>query len=205
MIFNLPVFQCKLKSEYLYNLNKKQGEYEDVTVFAAHSWQGNALLFFVMTRQGAIYDKIPISALVHNIEAASEDIDFHILQMWDCMSDNAQSYQIQHLSDFTCEVKLKNGDIFSGNYMFTINYDPNPYASMHSLVRDTADHKVAHFIRLSNGYYAAYPNNRILFLDPNFTPNPFSEVPDYEVCNQKYVVESHPKFTVKDDTKFSYE
>jgi hypothetical protein len=203
MIFNIPIFQCKLRSEFLYDLKRKHNELEDVTVFAAHAWQGHALLFFVMTRQGAVYDKVPISALVHS--EMYEELDFYILQMWDCMSDNAQAQTINHLGGFACKVKLKNGDVVDGNYKFTINFDPNPHPQMHSLVRDTADHKVAHFIKLHNGQFAAYPNNRILFLDPNFTPTPFEEVPDYEVCTQEYIVEAYPKFSIKDDTKFGYE
>lgn len=89
-----PVFYCKVRAEYLYDLQSHHGEYEDAVVFGLASVYGRALGFHLITEQGAQIARLPISALVH--KEHDPHLPLHYLQLWDCY-------------DAETEVLTKNG------------------------------------------------------------------------------------------------
>jgi len=125
MNVNIPPIECFIRKEYLYNLQKGHGELVEGTAFAIKSIQGNAMLFMVMTDIGAVYDKIPISALVPFDKPESEHIPFHILQLWDCFSYSPHVIQFMFLKGKRCQVTLKDGTKREGIYIFSIDWDAN--------------------------------------------------------------------------------
>jgi hypothetical protein len=83
----------------------------------------------------------------------------------------------------------KNKQEYPGNYLFTVDWghpDANILDVEHSEIPQ--EHKCAHILELSNGNYAAQPNNRILWNIPSYT----TEVnkPDYKVQTTYWNVEN---------------
>ena len=61
---NIPPIYCKVKTEYLYDMDlSKRGE-EDCVVFGVTSISGRALLFHILLPNGAVYFRLPIALLV---------------------------------------------------------------------------------------------------------------------------------------------
>jgi len=59
-------------------------------------------------------------------------------------------------------------------------------------------------LKLDNGYFAAQPNNRVIFYDKSLSPKKM-RFPDYKVSTIEYGVENKSKYTAGDDTNFFYE
>jgi hypothetical protein len=62
------------------------------------------------------------------------------------------------------------------------------------------EHKCAHILELSNGNYAAQPNNRILWNIPSYTTD--KSWPDYKVQNTIWEVEGSDWVTEDSDNMF---
>jgi hypothetical protein len=205
MNINIPPLECYVRAEYLYDFKDKHGELIECTAFAVKSLQSNALLFYVMTDIGAVYDKIPISALVPYSNSKSEHLSYDILQLWDCLSYKIEAVEFMFLKGKRCKVLLKNKDTKEGIYRFTLDWsgDSSDVIST-SYAEITQEHKVAHIIELFDGYYCAYPNNRILWAEPSSVENPFVNIPDYKLNYNKYHCESKDKWAVKNTDKQFY-
>jgi hypothetical protein len=202
---NIPPIECYIRKEYLYNLEKGHGELVEGTAFAVKSLQGNALLFMVMTDIGAVYDKIPISALVPFEKPEAPHLEFHILQLWDCFSYQPHVIQFMFLKGKRCMVLLKDGTKREGIYRFTIDWSADMSSGVStSYAEEPSQHKMAHIIELLDGYFCAYPNNRILWAEPSMVSEPFKNIPDYKLNMQKYHCESHDKWATSDDDNFFY-
>jgi len=205
MNINIPPIECYIRKEYLYNLEKGHGELVEGTAFAVKSLQGTALLFLVMTDIGAVYDKIPISALVPFEKEDAPHIDFHILQLWDCFSYSPHVTQFMFLKGKRCMVLLKDATKREGIYRFTIDWDADMSKGVStSYAEEPSQHKSAHVIELNDGYFCAYPNNRILWAEPSMVSEPFKHTPDYKLNMKKYHCESHNKWATSDDDNFFY-
>ena len=59
---DIPPIYCKIRKEYLYDLEKHQGESVDCCVFSMVSITDRALLFNIMLPNGACFWRLPISA-----------------------------------------------------------------------------------------------------------------------------------------------
>jgi len=206
MNINIPPIECYVRAEYLYNLESHHGELIAGTVFAIKSIQGNALLFSVMTEIGAVYDKLPISAMVAFEKPDAPHWPFHVLQLWDCFSYSPHVTQFMFLKNKRCLVLLKNGRREEGIYRFTIDWDADSSARIStSYAEEPSQHKSAHLIELLSGGFCAYPNNRILWAEPSMVSEPFKHVPDYKLNMQRYCCESHDKWATDDTDNYMYE
>lgn len=205
MNINIPPIECYIRAEYLYNLESHHGELIEGTAFAVKSLQGNALLFNVMTDIGAVYDKVPISALVNFEQPDAPHWPFHVLQLWDCFSYNPHVAQFMFLKNKRCMVMLKNGRKEEGIYRFTIDWDADSSNRITtSYAEEPSQHKSAHVIELLNGNFCAYPNNRILWNEPSMVAEPFKNIPDYKLNMQRYCCESHDKWATDDTDNYMY-
>jgi hypothetical protein len=203
---NIPPIECYVRKEYLYNLEKGHGELVEGTAFAIKSCQGQAVLFYFMTDIGAIYDKIPISALVPFDKPDARHLDFDVLQLWDCFSYSPHIAQFMFLKGKRCQVFLKNKQKVEGLYRFTIDWDADSSSSLStSYAEEPSQHKCAHVIELESGHFCAYPNNRILWAEPSMVSHPFQTIPDYKLNMQRYHCESKGKWATDDTDNFVYE
>ncbi len=107
MNVNIPPIECYIRKEYLCNLESGHGELVEGTAFAIKSLQNTAMLFLVMTDIGAVYDKIPISALVPFDKPEAPALPFHELQLWDCFSYSPHVVQFMFLKGKRCQVMMK--------------------------------------------------------------------------------------------------
>lgn len=121
---NLPLFYCKIRAEYLYDLQSHHGEYEDIVVFGLASVYGRALGFHGITEQGAQVARMPISALVH--KEHEPHLPLHYLQLWDCFSYDVSVHAFDYLHLMRCKAILRDRQIFDGHYLFTVDWCGNP-------------------------------------------------------------------------------
>jgi hypothetical protein len=181
---NIPPIYCKIRREYLYDLKKHHGESEECVLFAIASISGRALLFHALLSNGAVYYRLPISAFFQKRFHRSEVPDMSVdeLQLWNCFSYYPAVTHFDFLGGQRGKFFGKNKKEYPGNYLFTVDWghpDTNILDVDHSEIPQ--EHKCAHILELSNGNYAAQPNNRILWNIPSYT----TEVnkPDYKVIN----------------------
>ena len=208
LVANLPPVHCFVRREYLYNFTKGHGEYEPCIWITVKSIRGQALrIESYLPNYGALYDKLPISAYVSRDNGIDTEtfLPLDSLQIWDCFSHNLSVIQKSFLSNLSCKFYAKNKEWYMGRYLFTIDN-----AAPDSNILDTTyaewpeDHKSFNIIEMSNGQYAAQPNNRCIFLDAASNPKQLS-FPDFHVCSVKYSVEINPKWALGDTQTVMYE
>ena len=61
---NIPVEYAQIRREYLYDLKKHHGEVEDCIIFGLSALTGRAILWLAIMETGAIFYRLPISALI---------------------------------------------------------------------------------------------------------------------------------------------
>ena len=200
---NIPPIYCKIKTEYLYDMDMdKKGERECV-VFGLASISGRALLFHALLPNGAVYYRLPISAFFQKRFSRSEVPDMSVdqLQLWNCFSYWPSVHVFDFLAGVDGKYRGKDKNFYPGNYLFTVDWahpEPNILDVEHSQIPQ--EHKCAHILALDNGNFAAQPNNRILWHVNNYTTE--SDWPDYKVQNTVWDVEGADWITEDSDKMF---
>ena len=203
---NIPPIYCKIRKEYLYDMDENyKGQSSDCVIFGLSSISGRALLFNIMLPNGACYWRLPISAFFQKSfdRASVPDLEAHELELWNSFS----YYPSVTIFDFLIGEKgryLGLDKKFSyGNYLFTIDWahpDVNILDTEHSEIPQ--EHKCAHILELDNGNYAAQPNNRILWHINSYTTD--NSWPDYKVQTTYWDAEDNNMVT-EDSDKMFYE
>ena len=200
---NIPPIYCKIKTEYLYDMDMdKKGE-RDCVIFGLCSISGRALLFHVLLPNGAVYYRLPISAFFQKRFSRSEVPDMSVdeLQLWNCFSYWPSVHTFDFLAGVDGKFRGKDKNFYPGNYLFTVDWahpEPNILDVEHSQIPQ--EHKCAHILALDNGNYAAQPNNRILWHVNNYTTE--SDWPDYKVQNTVWDCEGSDWITEDTDNMF---
>lgn len=154
-----------------------------------------------------MYDKLPLDAFVSRKTdlKLEEFLSLDTLQIWDCFSYDMVVIQKAFLRNLSCKFYAKDKKFHHGNYMFTVDHaSPDLNMIDTSFSESPEDHKSFNFIELSNGQYAAQPNNRVIFFDAASNPKEML-FPDFKVCTKKYVVETNPKWRLGDSDTVTYE
>ena len=201
---NTPHVEVKVKKEYLYDFQHGHGEYVDGVWVTAKSVQGRALYFETyLPEYGALYDKLPISAFCW--KDVKEDVPLTELQLWDCFSYDITIIEKQLLSGNQCKYMSPSKKWYHGHYMFSIDNCNSTNLERNVTYREIpSQHKSFNIIKLENGYFAAQPNNRVLFYDKSLTPGKL-KFPDFKVSTVEFSVEGDNKWTAGDDDKYFYE
>ena len=200
---NIPPIYCKIRTEYLYDMDMgKRGE-QDCVVFGMSSISGKALLFHIMLPNGAIFYRLPISAFFQKHLQRTEVPDMQVdqLQLWNSFSYYPSVHIFDFLAGVDCKFKGKDKNFYEGKYLFTIDWahpETNILNTEHSEIPQ--EHKCAHILALANGNYAAQPNNRILWNIPSFTTS--DAKPDYKVQTTTWNVENKDWKTDDSDDMF---
>ena len=153
-VANIPYIKCFVKKEYLYDLKKGYGEFEECVLLAVKSMQGRALMFEAYLPQyGACFDKFPISAFVWKTDIKQEEqLRLGELCLWDGFSYDIHIWAKRLLKNCDVQIMLKGGKRMGGEYLFTIDSthsDPNIINTSVSEV--PAEHKQHNFGKLDNG------------------------------------------------------
>ena len=184
---NIPPIYCKIRREYLYDLQKHHGETEDCVVVGIASIPGRAILFHALLTNGAMYWRLPIAAFVQR-DSNPVHQDIEDLELWNSFSYYPSVSTFDFLIGQRCKYLGKDKKFIHAEYLFTIDWahpEPNILDTEHSEIPD--QHKCAHILALDNGNFAAQPNNRIIWSIPSFTTS--TNWPDYKVQTTEWNVE----------------
>ncbi len=197
----IPPFYALLRKEYLYDLKAHHGEFLPCCIFGLASIPTRALMFHVMTENGAQIARLPISALVHKKDAP--DLPLDILQLWDAFSYDVSVTCFDYLRGLKCRAYLRDRKWYDGEYAFTVDWCGTPGSE------DPGEggHKNAHILKLDNGCFAAQPNNRIFWYEPAFIAKPFGETerPDYITNTHVWKCEGKSKWTTENTDRMFYD
>lgn len=192
-------FYCYLRREFMYDNRDHHGETIPAAVLGITSIPTRALLFHVMTEEGAMWARMPIHALAWKPDAPAMDLE--TLELWDCFSYEVSAHAFAYLRGLRCRTRLRDGKWYDGQYRFTVDWHGNATSE------DPGEggHKNAHVIALDNGNFAAQPNNRIFWYEPSFITKPMKSVPDYRTNNHVWSVEGQRPWHTEDSDRFFYD
>lgn len=195
---DIPHFYCLMRSEYAYDLESHFGEFLNVWVIAVDSVEGQAVGFDVLTDFGAMFSRIPISALVHNLNAPNLPLDY--LELWNNFSYQVEAIEYQAIKHLRCTTILKDKEWYPAEYMFTLSWMGSKFAE------DPGEggFKRGHVLKLDNGCFAIQPNNRIKWHEPSFITKPFPDNPDFITNSHIWNCETGDKWVTSDDDKYFY-
>ncbi len=200
---NIRPLKCFLKKEYLYNLEAHHGELEECHLFAVSSIKGRALGFHAFLSTGAVFYRLPLSAFVWKKDALPVELD--LLQTWDQLGYHIAVIEYDFLKELNGKVYLKNGTWEKCEYLFTVDFcHPDPGYLNTTFVESPSDHKCQHLVKLNNGHYGAFPNNKIIWEEIAFTTKKVVGRPDYKINNHKFHAENGDYFT-SDDNRYFYD
>jgi hypothetical protein len=188
---NIPPIYCNIRKEYLYDLKDHHGESSECVLFAIASISGRAILFHALLSNGAVYYRLPISAFFQKRFSRTKVPDMSVdeLELWNCFSYYPAITTFSFLSGQQGTFFGKDKKEYPGTYLFTVDWghpESNILDIEHSEIPQ--EHKCAHILELSNGNYAAQPNNRILWNIPSYTTE--ISKPDYKVQTTYWNVEN---------------
>jgi hypothetical protein len=169
MTVNVPSLKVKVRRRYL---NPEFEGFEEAYLVAVTAIAGRPLLFHVHLKSGALFSRLPITALICEKFGATEtsalaECFMQHAQPWSCLEGPVQAYVIEHLRDSS--VSIMEG---SGHYLFTVDY----YGD--GLAADPEQWKSHQVIVMDCGNLMALPNNKVLFVDQFFTQ--IQEFPAYQ-------------------------
>ena len=193
---NIPSFKALVrKSHFTKNIEDKD-IFLNIYVFGLQSADFKILTFHVMTDDGMVRSRVPISEIYTKIP--ENDIPFNFKQLWDCFSTNVSVIEYNFLNSHRAQIALRDGSKVWGTYMFTVDWFDNPYSD------EPSDYKCGHIFRSDDGYLLCQPNNRIFWRDSNWVTKKLpedlkqfkvdSELPSVENLSDRWVTEDTNNF-----------
>jgi len=191
LICNLPSKDVWVRREYLRDHQDGHGEFVKGVWVSAKSIPGRAFYFETyLPDYGALFDKLPISAFVHDEKTPTPDLPLNNLQFWNCMDYGVVAISKQFIGSMDYEVLTRDFGKQTGTYIATIdNYHADINAVDYSTSEIPAEHKSFNLLALDNGQYCLYPNNRMRVYDNSLTPKEPLQ-PDFKVSTVEYQVEN---------------
>ena len=205
-VANVPYIKCYVRKEYLYDLEKGHGEFEDCVLIAVKSMQGKALIFEAyLPAYGACFDKFPLSAFVWKKDIKEEEqLPLGEIELWDAFSYDIQIWTKRMLRNCDVDIYVPGKGKVGGEYLFTIDSvhsDPNMINT--SVAEVPSEHKQFNFGKLVNGQYFAQPNNRMLWYEQSLTPSEL-KMPDFKVSTKYFFCEQDGKWVFGDSDDYFY-
>jgi hypothetical protein len=195
---NIPSFKALIRKSYLTKDNAHLNEFVNVYCFAIQSVSGVILTFHIMTDDGMVRSRVPISEIY--MHEPSDDIPAHFKQLWDCFSENVSVIDYDFLAYHRAEIVLRDGSKVWGTYMFTVDWFNNPYSD------EPSDYKCGHIFFSDDGYLLCQPNNRIFWKDSNWVTKKMSvDLKQYKVDTELISVENQSdRWVTEDGDNFYY-
>jgi len=193
---NIPSFKALVRKSHF---TKNESDFEtflNVYSFGIQSVNGKILTFHVMTDDGMVRSRVPISEIF--TKTPTNDIPFYFKQLWDCFSENVSVIEYDFLKGHKVQVALRDGSKVWGTYMFTVDWYNNPFSN------EPSDYKCGHIFSADDGYLMCQPNNRIFWKDSNWVTKKLpddlkqfkvdSELPSVENISNRWVSEDTDSF-----------
>jgi len=194
---NIPYFKCLVRLSHFTKKEKDKNKYHNAYAFAIQSVEGKILTFHIMTDYGMLRSRVPISEIF--LKEPVNDIPYYYKQLWDCFANDVTVIEYGFLKERKCKVILRDKSFIWATYMFTVDWQNNPYSN------EPSDYKCGHILVADDGYLLCMPNNRIFWKDSNWVTKEFPIDPkDIKVDNQLLSVESVADRWVSEDTDSFY-
>jgi hypothetical protein len=194
---NIPSFKAFVRKSHFTKSEKDREEFLKVYVFAIQSCAGTILTFHVMTDDGMVRSRVPISEIYTKIPTA--DIPFNFKQLWDCFSNNVTVIEYDFLAFHRAKIVLRDKSEVWGTYIFTIDWYDNPYSD------EPSDYKCGHIFEGDDGYLLCQPNNRIFWKDSNWVTKKLpDDLKQFKVDDEIISVENQSDKWVTEDTDSFY-
>ena len=194
---NIPYFKCLVRLSHFTKKEKDKDKYHNAYAFAIQSVENKILTFHIMTDYGMLRSRVPISEIF--LKEPVNDIPYYYKQLWDCFANDVTVINYVFLKERKCKVILRDKSFIWATYMFTVDWQNNPYSN------EPSDYKCGHILVADDGYLLCMPNNRIFWKDSNWVTKEFPIDPkDIKVDNQLLSVESVADRWVSEDTDSFY-
>ena len=143
-----------------------------------------ALLFETLLDNGALYDKLPIEAFVHD-QHAKPKFKQADLALWDIDTWHITTIVKDALRHLDAKVAINN-DLVDATYVCTVDQADCDGHLMPTCASIPREHKSQNILRLEDGsgQYCSMPNNRVLWTDQSLTK--LEDKPDFEACEEVY-------------------
>lgn len=193
---NIPSFKALVKKKY-FTKNSEDTEFYNVYVFGIQSCSGQILTFHVMTDNGMLRSRVPLSEIY--IKEPTNDIPDHFKQLWDCFSENVSVIEYDFLVYHKAQVVLRDGSKVWATYLFTIDWYDNPYSN------EPSDYKCGHILKSDDGYLLCQPNNRLFWRDSNWITKELPEdLKQFKVDTEVISVENKSNRWITEDSNSFY-
>jgi hypothetical protein len=190
---NIPTVTCLIRNEYLFNNEKGHGEYTPADVHSVASIEKRVPLFEAYLNNGVNWTRRPITAFCWKPCAP---VPLEHAMYWDCFSPYIDVQVRQRLKGLRAKLVTPSNTKECGEYMFTMDWSWENKAMLDTNFSETPEHKCAHFFKMDNGNFYAYPNNRIIWHDDAWVYEPIESNPGYKIDLTIYSVENKKnKFT----------
>lgn len=194
---NIPNFKALARKSHFTKNENDFNIFLNVYCFGIQSVSGVILTFHVMTDDGMVRSRVPISELY--VKEPQKDIPFNYKQLWDCFSENVTVIEYEFLKHHRAEIVLRDGNKVWGTYMFTVDWYNNPYSD------EPSDYKCGHIFKSDDGYLLCQPNNRIFWRDSNWVTKKLPEdLKQFKVDDNLPSVENQSDRWVSEDTDSFY-
>jgi hypothetical protein len=194
---NIPSFKAIVRKSHFTKDQEDYNTFLNVYCFAIQSVTGVILTFHVMTDDGMVRSRVPISEIF--IKEPINDIPFNYKQLWDCFSENVSVIKYEFLTHHRAEIVIRDGRKIWATYMFTVDWFDNPYSD------EPSDYKCGHVFQSDDGYLLCQPNNRIFWKDSNWVTKKIpQDLKKFKVDNSTLSVENQSDRWVSEDTDSFY-
>lgn len=203
LICNIPSEKVYVRKEYLMDLQEGHGEFVEGVWVSCKSIPGRAFYFETyLPEYGALFDKLPISAFVSEPKTPDPDLPLQDLQFWNAMDYGVKAIEKQFIGSMDYEIFTRSHKLINGTYLFTLdNYHCQVDTIDYSTAETPEEHKSFNVLKLENGQYAAYPNNRMRVYDNSLTPQE-PKMPDFKVSTIEYQVENGYDYRLGDTDEY---
>lgn len=195
-----PSIPVLVREEFLYNQNKPSGAVIPGWMIGLRTIKGYAVTFYVLLENGVLFTGLPIHALCHKPDAPKRSIND--LEMWDSLSYDHSVFQLDFLKKMSAKTFLKNKETLDSEYVFSIDFSNQN--GLTGISESPHEWKVFHFMKLNEGNFALYPQNRIIFKDASLVKTVDPKTIDYKVNTQEWSSEDGRKWSVGDDENYLY-
>ena len=203
LICNLPSENVWVRKEYLRDHQDGHGEFVAGVWVSAKSIPGRAFYFETyLPEYGALFDKLPISAFLHEKKTPDPDLPLNNLQFWNCMDYGVVAICKQFIGSMDFQILSRDHGTLMGSYICTLdNYHSDTDAVDYSTSETPAEHKSSNLLELENGQFCLYPNNRMRVYDNSLTPQEPLQ-PDFKVSTVEYQVENGNRTRLGDTDEY---
>lgn len=196
---NLPHIYGYVSGKYI---GLAEGEKREVVIFGCTAIAGRALLFHCQLRNGACYWRLPVEAFSWKEESGS--LPLEELEIWDNPSEQIEVTTYDWLCSQVATLHTKRSGTQQGTYVCTLDY-----VGSGTTAEIPEEHKCKHMIRLDNGQFALYPNNRMVWKAHGYTLSDDKEYFKYKVNRgnsrgEYWSVETLVSWEVPDNDSFMY-